>query len=169
MNAWVHIGTDGKVTIFSHRAEMGQGAYQSVPQIVAEELEVDLDEINIRFAPGDRQKYGNQVTGGSSTIRGSYKNLLKLGATAREMLIAAAVTKWAVPAAECYAESGHVIHRPSGKKFHYGELAEAASKLEVPKDVVLKKRTEYKLIGKAAKKAGYTFKNQWYGHFRLGF
>src|ERR1700749_4278780 len=86
MNAWVHIATDGKVTIFSHRAEMGQGVYQSIPQIVAEELEVNLDDVNIRFAPGDRQKYGNQVTGGSSSIRGSYKNLLKLGATAREML-----------------------------------------------------------------------------------
>lgn len=124
LNAWVHIATDGKVTIFSHRAEMGQGVYQSIPQIVAEELEVNLDEINIRFAQGDRQKYGNQVTGGSSTIRGSYKNLLKLGATAREMLIAAAVAKWSVPATECYAESGQVIHRPSGKKLHYGELVE---------------------------------------------
>lgn len=148
MNAWIHIDTNGKVTIFSHRAEMGQGAYQSVPQIVAEELEVNLNDVNIRFAQGDRQKYGNQVTGGSSTIRGSYKNLLKLGASAREMLIAAAATKWNVPATECYAEAGHVIHRPTGKKFHYGELVEAASKLEAPKEVVLKKRSDYKQIGK---------------------
>ncbi|MXV53158.1 molybdopterin-dependent oxidoreductase [Pedobacter sp. HMF7647] len=148
LNAWVHIDTNGKVTIFSHRAEMGQGAFQSVPQIVAEELEVNLKDITIRFAQGDREKYGNQVTGGSSTIRGSYKNLLKLGASAREMLIMAAATKWQVSVADCYAESGHVIHRPSGKKFHYGELVEAASKLEAPKDIVLKKRSDYKLIGK---------------------
>ena len=169
LNAWVHIDTTGKVTIFSHRAEMGQGAYQSVPQIVAEELEVNLDDINIRFAQGDRQKYGNQVTGGSSTIRGSYKNLLKLGASAREMLIAAAATKWSVPASECYAEAGHVIHRPSAKKFHYGELVEAASKLPVPKDVVLKKRSEYKLIGKPLKRQDTPLKTNGAAVFGLDF
>jgi isoquinoline 1-oxidoreductase beta subunit len=148
MNAWVHIDTSGKVTIFSHRAEMGQGVYQSIPQIVAEELEVNLDEVNIVFAKGDNKKYGNQITGGSSTIRGSYKNLLKLGASAREMLIETAAQKWNVPKTECYAEAGHVIHRPSGKKFHYGELVQEASKLETPKEVKLKSRSEYKLIGK---------------------
>lgn len=148
MNSWVHIDTSGKVTIFDHRAEMGQGSYQAVPQIVAEELEVNLNEIAVVFAQGDNKKYGSQVTGGSSTVRGSYKNLLKLSATAREMLIQAAATKWGVPKIECYAEGGNVIHKPSGKKMHYGELVEAASKLEAPKDVVLKKRSEYKLIGK---------------------
>jgi isoquinoline 1-oxidoreductase beta subunit len=148
MNSWVHIDTSGKVTIFDHRAEMGQGSYQAVPQIVAEELEVNLNEINVVFAQGDNKKYGNQVTGGSSTVRGSYKNLLKLSATAREMLIQAAATKWGVDKAECYAEGGHVLHKPSGKRLHYGELVEAASKLEAPKEVVLKKRSEYKLIGK---------------------
>ncbi|TDE15646.1 molybdopterin cofactor-binding domain-containing protein [Dyadobacter psychrotolerans] len=148
MNSWVHIDASGKVTIFDHRAEMGQGSYQAVPQIVAEELEVNLNEINVVFAQGDAKKYGNQVTGGSSTVRGSYKNLLKLSATAREMLIQAAAKKWNVPKLECYAEGGDVIHKPSGKKLHYGQLVEAASKLEAPKDVVLKKRSEYKLIGK---------------------
>jgi isoquinoline 1-oxidoreductase beta subunit len=169
MNAWVHIDTSGKVTIFSHRAEMGQGAYQSVPQIVAEELEVNLDDINIRFAQGDRQKYGNQVTGGSSTIRGSYKNLLKLGASAREMLISAAATKWNVPAAECYAQSGNVMHRPSGKKFHYGELVEAASKLPAPQNVVLKKRSDYKLIGKPLKRQDTPLKTNGVAVFGLDF
>lgn len=148
LNAWVHIDTQGKVTIFSHRAEMGQGAYQSVPQIVAEELEVNLEDINIRFAQGNREKYGNQITGGSSTIRTSYKNLLQLGATSRELLIMAAAAKWSVPTVDCFAQSGHVVHRSTGKKFHYGQLVEAASKLEAPKNIVLKKRSEYKLIGK---------------------
>ncbi|SEJ02007.1 isoquinoline 1-oxidoreductase, beta subunit [Dyadobacter koreensis] len=148
MNSWVHIDKSGKVTIFDHRAEMGQGSYQAVPQIVAEELEVNLNEISVVFAQGDAKKYGNQVTGGSSTVRGSYKNLLKLSATAREMLIQAGATKWGVPKIECHAEAGHVIHKPSGKRMHYGELVEAASKLEAPKDVVLKKRADYKLIGK---------------------
>ena len=148
MNAWVHINTSGKVTIYSHRAEMGQGVYQSIPQMIAEELEVDLDKVNIVFAQGDQKKYGNQITGGSSTVRGSYKSLLKLGATARTMLITAAAAKWNVSADECYAENGNVIHKPSGKKFHYGELVLDASKLETPKEVKLKDRSEYKLIGK---------------------
>lgn len=148
LNAWVHIDTSGKVTIFSHRAEMGQGVYQSIPQIIAEELEVNLDDVNIVFAKGDNKKYGNQITGGSSTVRGSYKNLLKLSATAREMLMQAAAAKWSVPASECYAQDGHVLHRPSGKKFHYGELVADAAKLTPPANVTLKKRSEYKLIGK---------------------
>ena len=148
MNAWIYINTDGKVTIVNHRAEMGQGSYQSVPQIVAEELEVDLKDVNIIFAQGNKEKYGNQVTGGSSTIRGSYKNLLKLGATARVMLITVAAGKWGVPAAACHAESGHVIHTASGKKFHYGELVTEAKKLVAPKEVPLKNKADYKLIRK---------------------
>ena len=148
MNAWVIIDTSGKVTLVSHRAEMGQGVYQSLPQIIAEELEVNLQNVNIIFAQGNQKKYGSQITGGSSSIRGSYKNLLKLSATAREMLIAAAAKKWSVPAAECYAEDGNVIHKSSGKKFHYGELVVDASKLKTPENVTLKKRSEYKLIGK---------------------
>ncbi|UOE49227.1 molybdopterin-dependent oxidoreductase [Mucilaginibacter sp. SMC90] len=147
-NAWMHIDTNGKVTLTDHRAEMGQGSYQSVPQIIAEELEVDLKDINVIFAKGDPDKYGSQITGGSSTIRGSYKNLLKLSATAREMLIAAAAAKWNVPAAECYAQSGHVIHKPTGKKFNYGQLVTDASQLPPPTDVKLKNIADYKLIRK---------------------
>lgn len=146
MCAWILINTSGKVTIVSHRAEMGQGAYHSIPQIIAEELEVNLKDIDVIFAQGNEQKYGNQITGGSSTIRGSYKNLLKLSATAREMLVAAAALQWNVSIADCYAEAGNVIHKPSGKKAHYGELVQQASKLEAPKNPKLKKISEYKLI-----------------------
>lgn len=148
LNAWIHINTDGKVTIFNHRAEMGQGSYQSVPQIVAEELEVDLKDVNIVFAQGNKEKYGDQITGGSSTIRGSYKNLLKLGATARVMLISVAAARWGVPVTACHAKSGHVIHTASGKKFHYGELVEEAKKLDTPKEVALKSKADYQLIRK---------------------
>lgn len=148
MNAWIKIDADGKVTLVDHRAEMGQGSYQSVPQIIAEELEVDLKDIQVIFAQGDPKKYGGQITGGSSTVRDSYKKLLKLSATAREVLIAAAAAKWQVAATACYAQAGHVINRSSGKKFHYGELVAAASKLPAPQNIVLKKRSDYKLIGK---------------------
>lgn len=148
MNAWIMIDTSGQVTLVSHRAEMGQGAYQSIPQIIAEELEVNLADVNVIFAQGDGKKYGSQITGGSSTIRGSYKNLLKLSATAREMLTQAAANKWSVSNTDCYAQAGYVINKTSGKKLQYGELAVAAAKLETPKEVVLKKRSDYKLIGK---------------------
>lgn len=148
LNAWISIDTSGKVTITNHRAEMGQGSFQSVPQIIAEELEVDLNSVNIIFAQGNSAKYGSQITGGSSTIRGSYKNLLQLSATAREMLIEAAAKKWNVSKSECSAEAGNVIHKSSGKKFHYGELVQEASKLEAPKNVKLKLPADYKIIRK---------------------
>ncbi|RZM11290.1 MAG: xanthine dehydrogenase family protein molybdopterin-binding subunit, partial [Pedobacter sp.] len=122
--------------------------YHSIAQIIAEELEVDLALVDIQFAQGNEKKYGSQLTGGSSTIRGAYKNLLKLSASAREVLIMAAAAKWSAPTSECYAESGHVIHKPTGKKFHYGELVADAAKLQAPKDVILKPRSAYKLIGK---------------------
>ncbi|WP_208630812.1 xanthine dehydrogenase family protein molybdopterin-binding subunit [Flavobacterium psychrolimnae] len=146
MCAWILINTSGKVTLVSHRAEMGQGAYHSIPQIIAEELEVNLKDIDVIFAQGNEKKYGNQITGGSSTIRSSYKRLLQLSATAREMLITAAALQWKVSVNDCYAEAGHVIHRPSAKKMHYGELVLQASKLEAPKNPKLKKISEYKLI-----------------------
>lgn len=148
LNAWIHIDASGLVTIFSHRAEMGQGVYQAIPQIIAEELEVDLDKVNIVFAKGDQKKYGNQVTGGSSTIRTNYKHLLNLSAIARDMLVQAAANQWGVAKAECYAASGSVYHRLTKRELHYGELVLEASKLTAPKEVVLKKRSEYKLIGK---------------------
>jgi isoquinoline 1-oxidoreductase beta subunit len=144
---WISIDKSGKVTIFSHRAEMGQGAFQVIPQMIAEELEVDLDQVNIVFAPASQTKYGSQITGGSSTVRGSYKHLLRIGASAREMLIGTAAKKWGVPASECYAEKGHVIHRPTGKKFTYGDLVEEAAKLDPPKNPPQKQRKDYRVIG----------------------
>ncbi len=148
LNAWISIDPMGKVTITNHRAEMGQGSFQSVPQIIAEELEVNMDQINIVFAVGNGKKYGSQITGGSSTIRGNYKKLLKLSATAREMLIEAAAKKWQVSKSDCYAENGQVIHKPSGKKFGYGELVAEASKLEPPQEVALKDSKNYKILRK---------------------
>src|SRR5688572_2897264 len=148
LTAWISIDKAGKVNILNHRSEMGQGSFQAVPQMIAEELEVSLDNINIEFAPGHPTKYGSQVTGGSSTVRGAYKTLLQTGATAREMLIEAAAKKWNVNKNDCYAENGFVIHKPTGKKFGYGELVEDASKLTPPKEVKLKRREDYKIIGK---------------------
>lgn len=148
LNAWISIDKSGKVTIINHRAEMGQGAFQAVPQIIGEELEVDLNNVDIVFAEGNSAKYGSQVTGGSSTVRGSYKRLLQLSASARQMLIQAAAKKWGVEASECYAENAQVVHKSSGRKAGYGELVEDASKLDPPKDVVLKNIKDYKILRK---------------------
>jgi len=148
LNAWISIDQSGKIALTNHRAEMGQGSYQSVPQMIAEELEVDLNQVTIVFAEGNGMKYGSQITGGSSTISGSYERMLRLGASAREMLIQAAASKWQVPQAECYAENGHVIHRGTGKKLNYGELVADASKLKAPSKVKLKDPKDYKIIRK---------------------
>lgn len=148
LNAWISIDKSGKVSIINHRAEMGQGAFQAVPQIIAEELEVDLNTVDIIFAEGNSAKYGSQVTGGSSTVRGTYKKLLQLSASARQMLIQAAAKKWGVDAAECYAENAQVIHKGSGRKLGYGELVEDASKLDPPKNVALKNIKDYKVLRK---------------------
>jgi isoquinoline 1-oxidoreductase beta subunit len=148
LNAFITINDSGKVTITDHRSEMGQGSYQTVPQIIAEELEVNLDQVSIVFGEGNGAKYGSQLTGGSSTVRGAYKHLCSVGASAREMLKEAAAMKWGVNKSECYAENGNIIHKPSGKKFHYGELVADAAKLTPPKNVVLKRRDEYKILRK---------------------
>lgn len=148
LNAWISIDTSGKVTIINHRAEMGQGSFQAVPQIIAEELEVDLNNVNIVFAEGNSAKYGSQVTGGSTTVRGTYQRLLKLSASAREMLIQSAVNKWKAEEGSCFAEHGYVIHRPSGKKASYGELVESAALLDPPADVKLKDIKDYKILRK---------------------
>jgi len=146
--AWISIDQAGQVTILNHRSEMGQGSWQVVPQMIAEELEVDLSQVNILFAPADPQKFGSQLTGGSSTVRGSYQHLLRVGATAREMLIGAAAKRWNVPPAECYARNGQVIHKPSGRQLGYGDLVEEASKITPPQNIILKSRKDYTLIGK---------------------
>lgn len=148
LNAWISIDKSGQVIITNHRAEMGQGAYQVVPQMLAEELEVEMSQIKVVSAIGNNAKYGSQITGGSSTVRGSYKRLLRLGATAREMLVEAAAKKWSVTKAECKAEKGFVIHKSSGKKYSYGELVEEASKLEAPANIKLKDRRDYTIVGK---------------------
>ncbi|MFL5789538.1 MAG: molybdopterin cofactor-binding domain-containing protein, partial [Flavisolibacter sp.] len=138
LTSWVSIDKSGKVTILCHRAEMGQGAFQAIPQMIAEELEVDLNHVSILFAPGDQNKYGSQVTGGSSSVRGAYKILMRTGATAREMLKEAAAKKWNVPVTECRAENGVIYHKGSDRKLMYGDLVEEASKITPPDNVVLK-------------------------------
>ncbi len=99
------IDSNGIVTIIVHRSEMGQGVKTALPMLIAEELEVDWDKILIEQADAD-QKYGNQTTGGSTSIRRNWEPLRVAGATARVMLITVAATRWNVSPDNCYAENG---------------------------------------------------------------
>jgi isoquinoline 1-oxidoreductase subunit beta len=156
-NAFIRIGTDGRVTMIIGQVEMGQGVYTSMPMLLAEELEVGLDQVQVEHAPPDDKLYGNpifgfQATGGSTSVRVLYGPMRQAGATARTMLIAAAAKRWEVDPASCRAERGAVIHAASGRRITYGALADAAAKMPVPKNVVLRRPEDFKLIGTPAKR-----------------
>ncbi|GAB3987641.1 xanthine dehydrogenase family protein molybdopterin-binding subunit [Spirosoma daeguense] len=151
LTPYVLIEKSGRITLMNPRPEIGQGTYQSVPALIAEELEVSLDKVIIRQTGGE-SKFGDmwsQAVGGSGSIRGGYKQMRKVGASAREMLIKAASDQWNVSTDECYAENATVIHKPSGKKLTYGQLAETAAKLPVPKEPKLKDPGQFKILGKS--------------------
>jgi isoquinoline 1-oxidoreductase beta subunit len=150
-NAWIRIGSDNSITILSARSEMGQGTYTAMPTLVAEELEVDLAKIKVEIAPaGDpyiNAMLGGQLTGGSTSIPEGYDKLRVAGAQARSMLVQAAAQKWGVDAGGCRAQNAMVLG-PAGQKASYGELAAAAAKLTVPKDVKLKEHKASRYVGK---------------------
>jgi isoquinoline 1-oxidoreductase beta subunit len=151
-NVFVAIDTDGTAYIVAHRSEMGSGSKTALPRIVAEELDADWARVKIVQAPGDA-KYGDQDTDGSHSVRSFFDTLRESGAAARLMLVRAAAAQWNVPAGECTTEMHMVVHQATGKKLGYGELAAAASKLEVPKkeELKFKARSEWKYIGKGTK------------------
>ena len=148
-NVFVSINSDNEVTIVAHRSEMGTGIRTSLPQIVADELGADWSKIKIVQAEGDEEKYGNQNTDGSFSVRMFYEPMRKTGATARHMLIAAAAKKWEVSSEECHTENSQVIHS-SGKKINFGDLVADLKEMPLPdpESVTLKEFSSYKLIGK---------------------
>ena len=153
VNAWVVIRPNDTVVIRMARSEMGQGTITGLAQLVAEELECDWKKVTYEYpTPGTSLKrkrvWGDFSTGGSRGIRTSHDYVRMGGATARVMLVQAAANQWKVPASECVASNSTITHKPSGRKTTYGKVAEAASKLEPPKDVKLKDPSEWKLIGK---------------------
>ena len=148
LTPYIIIEKSGTITIFNTKPEMGQGTFQSIPSLIAEELEVSLDQVTIRQTGGEKQFGPMQFAGGSMSVRSSYNDLRKVGASAREMLVKAASQQWNVPVDECYAEDAKVFHKPSGKSIGYGDLAETASKIEVPKAPKLKDPKDFKLLGK---------------------
>ncbi|MCK8500425.1 xanthine dehydrogenase family protein molybdopterin-binding subunit [Myxococcus fulvus] len=148
-NVFVHIASDGQVTIVCHRSEMGQGVRSSVPVVVADELGADMARVKVVQAVGDAV-YGDQNTDGSSSIRGVYQSLRRTGATAREMLVAAAARRWKVPASDCEAREHAVFHKRSSRSLGFGELVADAAKLPVPKveSVALRPSSELRYVGK---------------------
>lgn len=149
-NVYLSISSDNMVTIIAHRSEMGQGIRTSLPMIVADEMGADWKNVKIIQADGDEEKYGNQNTDGSFSVRMFYEPMRKAGATARQMLIKAAAEKWGVEEASCIAQNGVVTHADSGKSLTFGALAEAAQQLELPdqESLPLKEFSEYTLVGK---------------------
>ena len=175
LNAYVRIRPDNTVALAIPRTEMGQGVYTALPQLIAEELEVDFSKIEVVFPqaespytnffmaemkPADFQNglslmqkvfslIPNIITGGSTSVRDAFGYYQQMGATAREMLISAAAKEWQVSTTDCYAEKGFVINKKDSTKKSYGELASLAVKEKAPENPPLKKKSEYKLIGKS--------------------
>src|ERR1700681_87997 len=153
VNAWVVIEPDDTVIIRYGRAEMGQGSFTALPQILAEELECDWDFVKPEYASANRnlnenKVYGSLSTGGSRAVRETGEMVQQAGASARERLIAAAAKRWNVLASECAAAMSKVTHRPSGRTFRFGELAVEAAAIKLDKEPALKRPDQYKFIGR---------------------
>src|SRR5438874_6980156 len=157
VNAWVVIRPDDTVVIRIARSEMGQGTMTGLAQLVAEELECDWSKVTTEFpTPGAnaarKRVWGNLSTGGSRGIRDSHQYVREGGAAARDMLIRAAAAGWGVPAEECNAANSVITHKPSGKTMTFGKVAEAAAKLDPPKEIKLKDPKDWNIAGKPLKR-----------------
>jgi isoquinoline 1-oxidoreductase beta subunit len=152
LNAWIRIGTDDTVSFLISESEMGQGTHTALAMLLAEELGVPWDRVRTEHAPADRDLYGRQSTGGSTSIRTNYERMRIAGASARLMLIEAAALRWGLPASECRAADGKVEHGASGRTLTFGELADEAADLDAPEDPVLKNPEDYRLLGSRARR-----------------
>ena len=166
-SVYLAIDTDGTAYIVAHRSEMGSGSKTALPRIVADELDADWARVKIVQATGD-EKYGDQDTDGSHSVRSFFDTLRQTGASARLMLVRAAAQKWGVPESECSTGVHEVIHAKSGKKIGYGELVTDAAKLPVPKkeELKLKPRNQWRYMGKGV--ASYDLKDMITGKATYG-
>jgi isoquinoline 1-oxidoreductase beta subunit len=152
INAWIVIRPDDTVIIRVARSEMGQGVMTALPMLVAEELECDWSKVASEYAPPSEnlrrdRVWGDMSTNASRSVSASQKILRTAGATARELLIAAAARRWGVSASECSAATSVITHRPTGRSTTFGAVAEGAADLRPPSDVKLKEPNEWTLIG----------------------
>jgi isoquinoline 1-oxidoreductase subunit beta len=156
-NAFIHIASDDRVTFTMPAVEMGQGVYTSQAMCLAEDLDVGLDQVVAAHAPPDQANYGSpilriQLTGGSTTTSSWYLPLRRAGATARMMLLQAAASVWRIDPSTLATDRGVITHKPSGRTLRYGQVAARAAALKVPKDIKLKDPSQFRLIGKSARR-----------------
>ena len=156
-DAFIRIDRAGIVTLIIHKVEMGQGTFTSMPMLLAEELGADLSKVKLEQAPANNELYadpllGGQVTGGSTSVRGAWKPLREAGAMVRSVLVSAAAKNWNVDTSELQVVAGSVRHQASNRSAHFGELVDAASKMELPKNVKLKAPEDFVLIGTSMKR-----------------
>ncbi|MGB6449362.1 MAG: molybdopterin cofactor-binding domain-containing protein, partial [Steroidobacteraceae bacterium] len=150
-SAFLQIGEDDSITIVTPAVEMGQGGHTAMPMIIMEELGGNWQRLSVVDAPAgaiyDNPLFGQQSTVGSFSVRGWYLELRRIGAAARVMLVQAAANTWRVPAADCIAENGYIVHRPSGRKRSFGSVARLAARLPVPEGPPLKPTSQFEVIG----------------------
>jgi isoquinoline 1-oxidoreductase beta subunit len=152
-SAYLAVTAQDEILVWATRCEMGQGVRTVLPMLIAEELEVSLERVEVRQAHLTPEFKGIRLrTSGSGSASGTWKALREAGASARTMLIAAAAQQWNVEPDSCRAENCLVIHDATKRRFKYGEVAGAAAKLPVPKDVKLKDAAQFKVIGKPHKR-----------------
>jgi len=153
LNAWIRISPNDEVTLISSQSEMGQGIMTTLPAVLAEELGADWNRVKIEFstvAPAYRNPRINwQFTGNSESTTGFFELMRTMGASAREMLIAAAAQRWGVRPEECSAENGRIIHRTTNRSLKFGDVAEAAAKITPPQNPRLKSPNEWRLLGRS--------------------
>ena len=153
LDEWVRVASDDTVTVLINHAEMGQGVVTGLVMLVAEELDVSLNQVQTEFAPAAsvyrNPLFNEQTTGGSTSIRGEWKRLRMVGAQARWRLVEAAAQYWQVPHGECRSENGAVFHEPSKRRLGYGELAPRAKKISPPDSVPLKHPEVFRLLGQS--------------------
>ena len=164
---FILVESNGNITIFNIKPEMGQGTYQSVPALIAEEFEVGLDQVIVKLTNGEKEFGDGQSAGGSSSIRSNYKKFRELGASAKAVFLQAAANKWKVDISTCYAERGQVYHQPTKKFVTYAELVEAASSLDLPKEPKLKDPKDFKIIGKPLPRADIPLKTNGTAEFGI--
>ncbi len=157
LGIWIRILPDGTTTFIIPSSEMGQGVNTSLSMILADEMEADWQMIKTETAPVNSdyinpESNSGQITAGSSSVKGFWDPLRKAGAAVKLMLRQAAAQRWRIPVEECSARSGYIYRKNSIQKLSYGEIAEAAGKLDIPSDPPLKKSKDYNLIGRSVKR-----------------
>ena len=149
---WFWLTPDNVVSLIISKAEMGQGVYTSLPMLVAEELDLPWELLRVEAAPAGQgyedPVWGIQSTGGSTSIPHLHDVFRQIGATAREMILAAAAHTWGVPAPECQAHQGFIRHLPSGRQARYGDFCLQAAALPVPRTPRLKAAADFTYLGR---------------------